>query len=86
MKGKGREEIKTVGRKRKIKQNKVKKKKCIDEDLNNKSAHSTTTLRNTSRQTHVIVSYLKVIFNLQAGSRDKAIFVRGGSHYRNVRL
>ncbi len=57
----------------------MKKKNIVDEDSNQKllgylPAHSTTIQRNTSLWTHVIVSYLKVICNLQAGSRDKQVF------------
>ncbi len=47
----------------------MKKKNTVDEDSN-----QTTTQLNTSRWMHVIISYLKVICNLQAGSRDKRVF------------
>ncbi len=38
------------------------------------SLNNNATQHNTSHQMHVIVSYLKVICNLQAGSRDKQFF------------
>ncbi len=55
------------------------KKNSVDEDSNQRLlgkvlAHSTTTQCNTSRRMRVIVSYFKVICNLQAGSRDKQVF------------